>query len=207
MSRRIYVDIDDVLSLTIERLIRLLEDTHGRQVHVEDVLHFDLEKSFGLGEAEIHDFMSRAYTDEEILAIDPVPGAVDVLRTWASEGHSIRLVTGRPPTTNAASRKWLDRHEMHHDELHHLDKWGRPTWNTSGLPALRFDDLHEMNLAFAVEDNLDTAIRLAEDFDLTVALMDRPWNRDVGRLSGAASECLVRCRNWSDVAAVFSSKG
>ena len=55
-----YVDIDDVLARTIESLIDLLDETHGRRVDVEAVEHFDLEKSFDLGAAEIFAFMERA---------------------------------------------------------------------------------------------------------------------------------------------------
>lgn len=206
MSRRIYVDIDDVLSRTIERLVDLLERTHARRVAVEDVEHFDLEKSFGLDDAEIHAFMARAHADEEIEAIAPVEGAADVLADWASAGHSVRLVTGRPPVTNAASRRWLDRHAIAHEALHHLDKWGRPTWNDEGLPALRFEDLPRFDFRFAVEDSLDTAVRLVEELDVTVALMDRPWNRRVDHLPARTRARLVRCDSWAAVAACFDER-
>ena len=36
-SLRVYVDIDDVLAHTIESLIDLLAEMHGRRVEVEDV--------------------------------------------------------------------------------------------------------------------------------------------------------------------------
>jgi hypothetical protein len=106
MSDRIYVDIDDVLSRTIERLIDLLEEMHARRVEVEEVRHFDLEKSFSLDGAEIQAFMDRAHSDAEIEAIAPAAGAAEVLAGWAESGHSISLVTGRPPITNEASRRW-----------------------------------------------------------------------------------------------------
>ena len=206
MSEGIYVDIDDVLSRTVERLIDLLETMHARRVHLEEVRHFDLEKSFDLDEAEIRAFMDRAHTDAEIEAIEPAHGAAEVLADWAEAGHSIRLVTGRPPITNRASRRWLERHAIAHHEIHHLDKWGRPTWNEHGLPAIRFEDLHDFGFAFAVEDSLDTAVRLVEALDVPVALMDRPWNRDLAGLSRGTRERLVRCRNWEDVARFFERR-
>jgi uncharacterized HAD superfamily protein len=199
-GRRIYVDIDDVLSATIECLIDLLEATHERRVAVEDVHHFDLEKSFGLAEHEIAAFMDRAHADDVIESIEPTPGAPGVLSNWAEAGHRVTLVTGRPPTTNAASRRWLERHRIPHASLHHLDKWNRPSWNRSGLPALRFEEIPDLEFDFAVEDSLDTAVRLVEEFGIPVALMDRPWNRDVGRVSSAARAGLVRCANWQAVA-------
>lgn len=202
MSRRVYVDIDDVLAHTIERLVELLDETHGRRVDVEDVRFFNLERSFDLDPQEIRAFMDRAHSDEEIEAIKPVDGAANVLSDWHGAGHEVHLVTGRPPATNEASRRWLERHAIPHVSLHHLDKWGRPTWNESGLPALRFEDLPDMAFAFAVEDSLDTAIRLAQDLEIPVALVDRPWNRDTSGLSGKAKDLLRRCLGWRDVAAL-----
>lgn len=205
-ARRIYVDIDDVLARTIERLIDLLEITHDRRVDVEDVLHFDLGRSFGLREDEIRALMARANSDEVMESIRPVEGAVAALGSWAREGHSVNLVTGRPPTTNAASRRWLARHDIAHDSLHHLDKWGRPTWNEAGLPVLQFGELAEMQFDFAVEDNLDTAVRLIEEYDIPVALMDRPWNRDWSGVPQKTQSGMQRCRGWGEVAEVFARR-
>lgn len=201
--RRIYVDIDDVLSQTIECLIDLLEQTHARRVDVEEVRHFHLERSFGLSQTEIHAFMERAHADEVIESIAPIPGATQVLSDWVEIGHEVRLVTGRPPITNRASRRWLERHAIPHAALHHLDKWSRPSWNHTGLPALRFEELPALGFDLAVEDSLDTAVRLVEEFEIPVALMDRPWNRDLGGLSGRAREGLFRCDDWDAVAALL----
>ncbi len=198
--KRVYVDIDDVLSATIERLIDLLEDRHGRRVAVHEVQHFDLERSFDLTSSEIVEFMDAAHADEVIESIAPTEGAAAVLDHWDSTGHEITLVTGRPPSTNAASRRWLEAHGLAHHGLHHLDKWGRPSWNQAGLPALRFDEIPALEFDFAVEDSLDTAVRLVEEFGLTVCLMDRPWNRATGDLTAGTNAKLVRCKSWTAVA-------
>jgi uncharacterized HAD superfamily protein len=195
----IYVDIDDVLSATIERLIDLLEELHARRIEIEHVRDFDLARPFGLDEEGIQRFMAVAHRDEVIESIAPHPGAASVLDRWSQAGHSITLVTGRPPITTEASRRWLATHRFTHDALHHLDKWGRASWNESGLPALRFEDLPAFDFAFAVEDSLSTAVRLVEDLDLPVALIDRPWNREIGHLSARVRDRLVRCRDWRDV--------
>lgn len=204
--RRIYVDIDDVLSRTIERLIDLLEATHERRVEVEEVLDYDLKRSFGLDDEEIQALMNRAHLDECIESIEPEEGAVTALGIWARAGHSVNLVTGRPPITNAASRRWLTRHDVAHDSLHHLDKWSRPTWNDEGLPALRFAELAEMQFGFAVEDNLDTAVRLIEEFSVPVALMDRPWNRDWSDVSSQTQARMQRCYGWGEVVEDFDRR-
>jgi len=202
--RRIYVDIDDVLSATIERLVDLLDELHARRVPVDHVRDFDLARPFGLDEREIVRFMEAAHADAVIESIAPHAGAAAVLADWKASGHSITLVTGRPPTTTQASRRWLPTHAMPHDALHHLDKWGRPSWNDAGLPALRFEDLPAFGFELAVEDSLDTAVRLIEDLDLPVALMDRPWNREVAQLPRRVRDRLIRCPDWRAVARLLA---
>lgn len=201
--RRIYVDIDDVLSATIERLVDLLHELHDRRVEIEEVRDFDLARPFGLDADGIRRFMDVVHADAVIESIAPHAGAAEVLERWNTAGHTITLVTGRPPITTHASRRWLETHGMKHDALHHLDKWGRPDWNDGGLPALRFEDLPAFGFELAVEDSLSTAVRLVEDFGLPVALMDRPWNREVAHLPRRIRDQLVRCRDWQDVARVF----
>ncbi len=204
-ERRIYIDIDDVLSETIARLVELLEHLHDRRVDPGQVEHFDLRKSFGLDSDEIESFMQRAHDDDIIESITPTPGAAEVLSRWQAAGHRVSLVTGRPPKTNAASRRWLDTHDLSHEALYHLDKWNRPSWNLTGLPAIRFDDIPAFGFEFAVEDSLDTAVRLIEEFEIPVALMDRPWNRAIDWVSQKTRASLVRCANWEQVEELFSA--
>lgn len=204
-GRRIYVDIDDVISETIVALADLHERMHDRRVDPNEVEHFDLSESFGLDTDEIESFMERAHADDFIESITPTPGAAEVLSRWDAAGHRITLVTGRPPTTNAASRRWLDLHRIRHEALHHLDKWKRSSWNAAGLPAIRFGDLPDFDFEFAVEDNLDTAVRLIEELEIPVALMDRPWNRAVEVLSRKTRASLIRCSNWKEVATAFET--
>lgn len=201
--RNIYVDIDDVLSATIERLVDLLHELHDRRVEIDAVRDFDLARPFGLDADGIRRFMDVAHEDAVIESILPHAGAAETLDRWNRAGHQVTLVTGRPPITNDASRRWLAHHGMHHEALHHLDKWGRPDWNDDGRPALRFEDLPAFGFELAVEDSLDTAVRLVEDLGLTVALMDRPWNRGLGHLPQRVRDRLVRCRDWQDVARVL----
>lgn len=202
-GRRIYVDIDDVLSRTIESLIDLLERHHDRRVHVDHVLHFDLEKSFSLEPQQIIELMDHAHKDEVIESIVPAEGASEALDAWSDAGDRVNLVTGRPPITNAASQRWLETHDLRHESLHHLDKWARPSWNEEGLPAISFEEIPDFGFDFAVEDSLETAVRLIDDFEIPVALMDRPWNRDLSSLTKRTRDRLVRCASWDEVRKSF----
>ena len=197
------MDIDDVLSRTVESLIELLERLHARRVDLEEVRHFDLGRSFELQSHEIDSLMDHAHSDAAIESIRPAEGASEVLDLWSEAGDRVSLVTGRPPTTHEASRRWLETHGLRHDSLHHLDKWNRPGWNREGLPALRYAEIGEFGFEFAVEDSLETAVRLIDEFEVPVALMDRPWNREIAMLPRKTRSRLVRCFGWQDVRKAF----
>ena len=195
----IYVDIDDVLSHTIESLIDLLDRVHGRRVAVDEVAEFDLQESFDLDASEIVRFMDHAHADEVIESILPVEGGAAVLGDWRAAGYDVNLVTGRPPSTRDSSARWLERHGFPHSDLHFLDKYGRPGWNDSGLPALHPDELAQFGFVLAVEDSLSMAARLVNELGIEVALVDRPWNRDVSGVDGGVLRRITRCVGWGEI--------
>lgn len=200
---RVYVDLDDVLSQTIRGLLALLERQHGRRVSEEEVRHFDLGHSFGLGREELDAFMREAHRPAALEALEPRPGAARALRSWAEDGHDVFVMTGRPPSAEAPSRRWLQTHDIPHTKLACVNKYGRADWYDDAPEALPLDALAGLDFSLAVEDSLEIAIHLAESCQLTVALMDQPWNRDARGLRPATAARIVRCRGWEEVLARF----
>ena len=194
---------DDVLSQTIRGLIALLEREHGRRIREEDVRHFDLGRSFGLGPGELEAFMRRAHEPERLAALEPSPGAAAALASWSDGGHEIFVMTGRPPSAEPASRRWLQRHGMPHARLACVDKYGREDWHASNGSALPLDALDSLGFSLAVEDSLDMAVHLVERCGLPVVLIDRPWNRDVAALPPATRARIVRCASWRELLRSF----
>lgn len=201
--RRIYVDLDDVLSLTIGPLAALLERPHGRRVAVEEVVHFDLGRSFGLSPAELDAFMRQAHAPQQLAALEPAPGAARALGAWCEQGYDVAVMTGRPPSAATCSRSWLSRHGIPHARLACVDKYARDDWHAADEPLVRFEALGEYGFALAVEDSLEVAAQLISRWRIPVALMDRPWNRDCSGLAPEISQRLVRCRSWSEVTTRF----
>lgn len=195
----LWVDLDDVLAHTIEGLVELLQRDHDRRVDVEDVLDFDLADSFGFDAAELSRFFDRAHSHEELHALAPVAGAGDVLRGWHALGFEVHVVTGRPPICAAASKGWLEAHDMSHHDVHFVDKYGRPAELVDGVPFVPVERMLERAFTWAVEDSLEMAIRLARDACVPVALVDRPWNRAVPELPAEVARRIVRCHDWQQV--------
>lgn len=202
-GRAIYVDLDDVLSLTIERLLSLLEARHGRRVPVDEIRDFDLAGPFGLRPEELDALMRQAHEPEQLAALPPAPGAAETLGHWAARGYRVTVMTGRPPSAAACSRAWLERHAIPHAGLACVDKYARADWHESPEPALDLDALAGFGFTLAVEDSLEIAALLAGRWGVPVALMDRPWNRDLSELAPETRRRLVRCHGWSDIAERF----
>ena len=200
---RIYVDLDDVLAQTIPSLVALLERHFGRRVEIEDVVHFDLGRSFGLDPDELVEFMRLVHEPQVLAALEPKPGAVPTLTSWIERGYAVAVMTGRPPSAASASRRWLREHRIPHTSFACIDKYAREDWAGPADRALPFDALADLSFALAVEDSLEVAALLVERCGVPVALMDRPWNRDLSGLGPATRASIVRCRGWAELAERF----
>ena len=189
MSGRVYVDVDDVLSRTTPALCKLLSRRTGRSVDVESLHCFDLGESLGLDPEALRDFMAAAHTDEHLAALAPLEGAAAVLAAWSERGLHISILTGRPPHTGDCTRAWLGRHAMRFDRFECVDKYGR----FSG--GVHFDEILGDRFAWAVEDNLEVAAKLAERCAERVMLLDRPWNRT----PAALPDRVERVADWEEI--------
>jgi uncharacterized HAD superfamily protein len=206
-ARAVYVDLDDVLAHSIEGLVGLLGRHHGRRVDVEEVAHFDLGRSFSLDDAALERFFDRAHSAAELAALAPVADASRTLHAWRASGWRVHVVTGRPPTCAEASRAWLATHDMAHDALHFVDKYGRPAEPVDGVPFEPLESVLEMSFAWAVEDSLEMALRLAGEAEMRVALVDRPWNRALPDLPDPVARRIVRCHDWTEIDRALTSDG
>lgn len=177
----------------------------GRTFDLEDVTAFDLAISFGLDEDDFLRFMERAHADEVLDSIVPRAGVESVLHEWRGVGLGLEVVTGRPPSTGAVTRRWLARCGIPHDSVEFVDKYGRPDWRGGSEVATPMAELgRRQHYVLAVEDSLEMAQFLVERLDVTVALLDRPWNRETGALPGAVLSRVHRCAGWEEIAERFS---
>jgi len=173
-KKRIYVDMDDVLSRTTDTYAQIIAREFGRQARFEDLVSFDLKESFGLTDTEFHHFFALVHEPEVLLSYEPVAGALSVLSSWAQQGHHIDIVTGRPFSAKEASLAWLDAHRVPYAAFTMVDKYNR-TANTTSTVITK-DQLIHRRYDLAVEDSREMAIFLADRLTVPVILYDRPWN-------------------------------
>ncbi|MDH3254282.1 MAG: bifunctional metallophosphatase/5'-nucleotidase [Acidobacteriota bacterium] len=194
--QRIYVDMDDVLCETAHGFLALLSRIHDRSIEYEEIVSFDLGRSFDLTRDEVDAFMERAHRDDVLLDLDPIPGSIETLHEWKHRGYRLEIVTGRPPSSEPISRAWLDRHGVPYETLTFLAKYAHLHPASDFERAKPLSELSRDDYCLAVEDSRDMARFLADTLALDVALLDRPWNRNGEEpLPGQ----VVRCRDWDDL--------
>ena len=191
-GKKIYVDVDDVVSKTTDTYGGIIEQEFGKRVRFDQIVTFDLRSSFGLTENEFHYFFDLIHQPDFLLGFEPVDGSVEALLYWAQAGHCIEIVTGRPTSALEVSLEWLEKHGVPFDSFTMVDKYNRPG-NDPNL-AISKEELSQRTYDLAVEDSREMALFLANTMGVAVALYDRPWNA-----RSLDHEKVVRCASWQDI--------
>jgi uncharacterized HAD superfamily protein len=198
-SKTIYVDMDDVLCHAARHFLVIVEREFGKRITYEQLTNFDVGESCGLGSEERDELYRIVHQPEELLRMEPVNDALNVLRRWQDEGFEIAIVTGRPPESFEPSLEWLANHRVAHDSFTLVDKYSR--FKTESTLAISLGELASRQFCYAVEDSLPMAEYLAGSMKVPVALIDCPWNR-------TDTDCaqVSRCKDWRVIANTVAVK-
>jgi uncharacterized HAD superfamily protein len=204
-GRQIYVDLDDVLAETGRTFLEVLNREFDKTVEWDAIHDYDLGVSLGMDERQLTEFMHAVHRPEVLASVEPMPGSLAALSSWAEQGYEIEVVTGRPSATRDVSRAWLRDQEVPHHSLIHVDKyaWEEELMGTSsGVPLIR---LTGNGYCLAVEDSAEVAIHLTEILEAPVAVLDRPWNRRRLDAHTDPKGRIVRCDSWQEIFERFPS--
>ena len=201
---RLYVDLDDVIGETAQRLLVMAEQEYGLRVPFEEVTSFDLDAVFGMDAEETAEFYRRSNEADVLSDVALREGAVKSLAACRARGIEVWVVTGRPAASRELTRAWLADRGVPHDELLFVDKYGKmqqeEAFPVDPAGLLSLEELADLEFGAAVEDHLGMARILAGSMRTPVLLMDRPWNRDP---EADAHPLITRCRDWQAVMAAL----
>ncbi len=199
----IYIDCDDVLAESTLSYIDLIHREFGIERKFAELTSFDLRESFGLTQQQFDHFFQLVHTREEVLKFQPLPGSIEVLNEWRNQGIKVAIVTGRITAAYESTLEWLAIHKFPYDSFTIVDKYNRPEMDMSIAKSL--DYLKKQQFSFAIEDSLTMSKFLAQEMNLNVALVNRPWNYDNNLNTG-----IIRVNTWNDIRnsynVLFSSK-
>jgi len=191
--RTIYVDLDDVLCQAARHFLVVVEREFGKRIAYEELTNFDVGHSCGLAAEERDELYRIVHRPDDLLNMAPVSEAIAVLKGWEEQGFDIAIVTGRPPESVQVSLAWLAKHQISHSSFTVVDKYSR--FRTDRTNAISLAELAGRRFCWAVEDSLPMARFLADQMNLPVALIDRPWNR-----TDAVHNRIMRYLDWQAIA-------
>jgi hypothetical protein len=169
---KIALDIDSTLHDYWPLFRRVVHERHGLDLPYEE------QRQWGttlLPREQVIACIEETHSDENILAAEPYPDAVETVAAWHAAGHWIHITSHRYDYARGATGKWLERIGMPFDDLHcSFDKVSRCV---------------ELGIDVLVDDspvNLEKAV----EADIVGATLIHPWNEDVvdsGRAIGATN--------------------
>jgi uncharacterized HAD superfamily protein len=173
---RIALDIDS----TLHHYWDLLDSIARKRFGVE--LPYHEQSEWGITRLERSDLIAaieETHTDENIVAAEPYPGAVEVVTRWHEAGHWIHVTSHRAVATRAATERWLERIGMPYHDLHcSYDKVSRCV---------------ELGIDVLVDDS-PVNLAAASEAGIVAATIVHPWNERL-----VAEGAAIGGRDWPEL--------
>jgi uncharacterized protein len=173
---RIALDIDSTLHHYWDDLAAAARRRFGVDLPYEHQVTWTIDR---LRPEQLSACIAETHSEPVVLAAEPYPGAVDVVRRWHAAGHWIHITSHRHTGAQTATARWLERIGLPYDDLHcSYDKIERA---------------RELGIDVLVDDSPVNLVR-ALDAGMVAATLRHPWNRDV-----VEEEDIVAADGWDDL--------
>ena len=174
------LDLDGVVCDLGPVVAARISDRFGVASHPDTWRTYDLRLlRIGIPEAPFRSFLDDLFVDASVYDTAPVAdGAVWGVERLQQTGWRTVGITARPPHLAGVTRRWLARHGLALDEVHHTTVGGKS------------QVARDLGVVVTIEDNPHEADQLAEVCESW--LLDRPYNREY-RLERAR-----RLGSWDD---------
>lgn len=173
---RIALDIDSTLHDYWPLFRRVVRERHGLD------LPYEHQREWGttlLPRDDVVACVEETHSDENILAAEPYPGAVETVSAWHRTGHWIHITSHRREHARTATARWLERIGMPYDDLHcSFDKVTRCV---------------ELGIDVLVDDSPVNLVK-AKRAGLVAATLIHPWNEEVVTAGDA-----IGAISWADM--------
>jgi uncharacterized HAD superfamily protein len=174
---RIAIDIDSTLHHYWDLLEEVAQRRFGVTIPYDEQVVWEIDR---LKPEQLRAAVKETHSEQQILAGEPYPGAVEAVRTWHEAGHFIHITSHRAGEAHEATAQWLDRIGLPHDELYcSYDKVAR---------------CREIGIDLLIDDSPETLQR-AIDAGITVATILHPWNREL-----CETEDVICGEDWDELA-------
>ena len=174
---RIAIDIDSTLHHYWDLLEEIAERRFGIRLAYAD------QRDWGISLLERDQIVAcieETHSEQNILAAEPYPDAVETVARWRADGHWIHITSHRATHTRAATAAWLERIGLPHDDLYlSYDKVTRCV---------------EVGIEVLIDDS-PVNIERARAEGIVAATLEHPWNTHL-----AGADGVVLAPDWRTLA-------
>jgi hypothetical protein len=170
---KIAIDIDSTLHHYWDLLERIARERYGVE------LPYAQQSGWGITKLEREQLIAcvqESHSEQNILAGEPYPGAVETVTEWYERGHWIHITSHRAVVAHGATGRWLEEIGLPYHDLHcSYDKISRCV---------------ELGVDVLVDDS-PVNIEAARAEGILAATLLHPWNEDL-----AAHDGVVAAPDW-----------
>jgi uncharacterized HAD superfamily protein len=175
---RIALDIDSTLHHYWDLLDELAQERYGIKLDYDEQTSWSIAK---LEPEQLSALVRETHSEQNVLAAEPYPDAVETVRAWHQQGHWIHVTSHRAEDAHDHTARWLERVGMPYDDLHcSYDKVTRCV---------------ELEIDVLVDDSPVNLTR-ARDEGILGATIIHPWNRELVQTDG-----IVGAHDWRELRA------
>lgn len=176
---RIILDQDQILCLWSERILQWWNEDMGTSLTIDQITDWDVHKC--LGPEGKYFIRSCIRYPEFYRDLDPVPGAIEGVRSLIDAGHDVIVATACP-------------------KMAAISYVGKVEWLRRLMPFFPLDNFVSIQRKSLLTGDLlfdDGAHNIREwnATDRPAIVLDCPWNRDLGDL--VSPELVGRARDWT----------
>ena len=189
-KKRLALDFDDCVVNSSEIFLELLNHHYGTSLIMEQMIHFEFEKHFGISRDELNqrwlEFDANRYQGKITL----LPGARDMIMRLSAE-RELHIITNRPSSMVQSTLELIQAYIPNAVEDVHFCT--RP--DTLRTYRTKSSVCKHIGAHILVEDHPQNAHICAAD-SVHVYLMEQPWNK--GHEFPLYPGIIVPVRNWHD---------
>ena len=185
--------MDDVLAESLPAYLDAFRRRFGHTVRIEEAAWEIFRRYPEISATQMWGFFAELEASDFLGSRPVYPEAVEAVRSLATQGHRLFVVTGRLSQHKEHTRRLLEGAGLleFFEELVHRD----------GEATLHYKPrvVRELALDLLIEDELHVALAAAE-VPIPVLLFDRPWNQ--GNLPAG----ITRVADWDHALRVIATQ-
>ncbi|MAG38384.1 hypothetical protein CMI45_03295 [Candidatus Pacearchaeota archaeon] len=184
---KIAIDLDDVISSTLARVIPFYNERTNSNTKREDYTDYDWTKIWGCSKEEmlkIWNEFAKSKNYEEILPIkDAIPSVLSLM-----EKNEITIMTARSRDIKNETLNWLKKYFQEKEiDLIFTGEFGK----VDGIKKSKAEICNKLRIPLIIEDNGEYSLQCAEE-GIKVILFDALHNRS------ASHENITRVSGWEE---------